>query len=64
MGLRLRLQGRQYYFSYSIAATPWDGNEPGEPLLISLTVVDALSHRLRLIHISSTVPDANSGFAF
>ncbi len=45
--------------SHTLTGTPWSGadatGESGAPLSITLTVVDALSHRMRPIHISSTV---------
>lgn len=47
--------------SYTLTATPWSGpdaaGESGSPLSIHVTVVDALSHRMRPIRIQSSVPD-------
>lgn len=48
--------------TYLLTATPWSGidatGESGSPVSIALTVVDALDHRMRPIHISSVVPGA------
>jgi GH35 family endo-1,4-beta-xylanase len=48
--------------SYTITATPWEGpgatGAQGEPVVINLSVSDALDHRMRPVRIQSTVPNA------
>ncbi len=47
--------------SYTLTATPWEGADAtgatGAPAAVNLTVVDALDHRMRTVHISSVVPN-------